>query len=104
MTIEKELKGVFLKLIQDWLEIVLQAKRKVISDEARNVATMLTVEQAVKASLELIKPMSRERLYQIFAKTKGCKESLEDCSFKKCRGWAECERLANAILKEWEAL
>lgn len=43
--------------------------------------------------------IDRERFYKICARIKGCKESLEDCSFKKCRCWAECERLADAILE-----
>jgi hypothetical protein len=38
-----------------------------------------------------------KKMWEIFAETKSCKPNTEDCTFVRCRSWASCVNLINAI-------
>ena len=40
---------------------------------------------------------SVEMIWELLQDNKGCKKTGEDCNFKMCSRWAECENLARAI-------
>lgn len=71
-----------------------------LSIEDRMSLGLLTelAQQILDAPDELILKLSEDELWSMFAKVKGCKPNKEDCSFKSCHSWAQCENLISALL------